>query len=212
MKIEEAYSVISSVFDGWVRVMEYQTRVMEVQDLELNELRILIISPPTDRGLEILTRANPRGESYLLCFSTALQGFAKQYSTRRGIVGLRMRVEPFFGIPFLNDYFDAIYANCFFDFCLGRDLADIVSEISRVLKPNGHLFSVYMDLPTGFFGQTWVTLLSNFPWLGHICHPVDMRSYLSKRGYRVRKDLSTRRLGFPVEYLLAEKCQFDVPV
>ena len=68
MKIEESYLAVSGFFDLWVRSMEIRTRIMEVQDSRVNNLRILIISPPTDRGIKVLTQANPRGEIISLMF------------------------------------------------------------------------------------------------------------------------------------------------
>jgi len=67
MKIEETYFAVSGFFDLWIRLMEIRTRIMEVEDSRLNNSRILIISPPTDRGIKVLARANPRGETHLLC-------------------------------------------------------------------------------------------------------------------------------------------------
>jgi len=100
MKIEESYLTVSGFFNFWVRFMEIRTRNMEVQDSKINDLRILIISPPTDRGIKVLTEANPKGESHLLCFSEALGKIAKEYSIRYNLEGLKICVEPFFSIPF----------------------------------------------------------------------------------------------------------------
>jgi len=94
-KIEESYLAVSGFFDLWVRIMEIRTRIMEVQDSNINNLRILIISPPTDRGLKVLTQANPTGESHLLCFSEDLGEIAKHYSVRQNIKGLKICVESF---------------------------------------------------------------------------------------------------------------------
>jgi len=205
MKIEESYLAVSGFFDLWVRLMEIQTRIMEVKDSRLNNLRILIISPPTDRGIKVLTQSNPRGESHLLCFSEALEEVAKEYSRRCNIKGLKICVEPFFSAPFDDNYFDAIFTNCFFDFCQERDFNDILKEIKRTLKSKGLFFFVYMDMPSDFIGRTWGNLFDNFRSLSQGCHPVDIMPFLSKWSFKLKKDLTVRRLGFPVKYLIAEK-------
>ena len=89
MKIEESYLAVSGFFDLWVRLIEIRTRIMEVQDSRINNLRILIISPPTDRGIKVLAQANQKGESHLLCFSEALGEIAKEYSLQHNIEGLK---------------------------------------------------------------------------------------------------------------------------
>jgi len=59
--MEETYLAVSGFFDLWVSIMEIRSRIMEAEDSSLNNSRILIISPPTDRGIKVLAKANPGG-------------------------------------------------------------------------------------------------------------------------------------------------------
>ena len=204
MKIEESYLAVSGFFDLWVRLIEIRTRIMELEDSRLNNLKILIISPPTDRGIKILAQANPRGETHLLCFSEALGEIAKEYSIKYNIESLKICVEPFFSVPFNDNHFDAVFTNCFFDFCKESNFNDILKEIKRTLKSNGLFFSVYMDVPTDLIGRTWVNLFVKFQSLSQGCHSVDIVPFLSKWNFKLKKNLTVRRLGFPVKYLIAE--------
>jgi hypothetical protein len=102
---------------------------MEVQDSKLKDSKILIISPPTDRGIKILSKANTKGESYLLCFSTALERIAQRYCQKQRITNLKTCNSPFFEIPFAEAYFDVIFTNCFFDFCRESDFDMMIREI-----------------------------------------------------------------------------------
>lgn len=61
MAIAKIYESISFYFDTWSRIMEIRTRIAEVGDSRIGSSRILIISPPTDRGIELLARANTGG-------------------------------------------------------------------------------------------------------------------------------------------------------
>lgn len=45
----------------WVRCIELETRVVVARDAQMGSLWALIISPPTDRGIEVLSKANPDG-------------------------------------------------------------------------------------------------------------------------------------------------------
>ena len=201
MKIEETYPVVSGFFDLWVRLMEIRTRIREVEDSRLNNSRILIISPPTDRGIKVLAQANPRGETHLLCFSEALGEIAKAISI---CCDIKICVEPFFSVPFDDNHFDAVFTNCFFDFCQESDFNGILKEIKRVLKSEGLFFSVYMDAPTDLIGRTWVNVFGRFQSLSKGCHPVDIMPFLSKWSFKLKKDLVIRRFGFPVKYLVAK--------
>ncbi len=98
----------------------------------------------------------------------------------------------------LRNHFDAVFANCFFDFCQQSDFNDILKEIKRTLKSEGLFFSVCMDAPTDLIGRTWVNVFGRFQLISKSCHPVDIMPFLSKRSFKLKKDLVIRRFGFPV--------------
>lgn len=204
MDLVESYLRISPFFDSWVRVMEIHSRIMEVRDSKISAHRILILSPPTDRGIKILTQANSGGESYLLCFTERLAGIAKKYSNNHNIDRLTISIANFFSIPFKNGYFDAVFANCFFDFCQEDDFDTIIYEIKRVLKTGGAFYSVYMYFPSNFFDHVWLRIVKGFPYLGQTVHPVDIKTLLLKNGFRVTKEILARRFAFPLKYITAE--------
>ena len=205
MDIEKSYNRLSSYFDLWVRLIEIKTRVMEVQDSKLKDLKILIISPPTDTGIRILSKTNLQGESYLLCFSSTLEEIAKKYLANHNVLNVKTRKEHFFRIPFDDVYFDVIFANCFFDFCQEHNFDKIIGEIIRVLKNKGELFSVYMDYPSNITSKVWSLIFNNFALLSQDCHPVDIKPSLARQNFSLKKDLSMRRFGFPFKYIQAKK-------
>jgi len=102
------------------------------------------------------------------------------------------------------NHFDAVFTNCFFDFCQENDFDDILKEIKRTLKSQGLFFSVYMEMPRDLLGRMWVNLFARFQSLGQGCHPVDIIPFLSKWSFKLKKEMGIRRLGFPVKYLIAE--------
>lgn len=205
MDVEQAYFASSWLFDTWVRLMESHTRKMEVADSTHLGSKILIISPPTDPGMGILTNANRSGETSLLCFSKRTERIAIDYCAKHSIEGLVTKVAPFFHIPFADGELAAVYANCFFDFCRDTDFDLILDEIWRVLKRKGSHYAVYMGPPESLLAGRWEWILRRFHRLGQGCHPVRMAPYLSRRGFRILKDCPAQRLGFPIWYTHAEK-------
>jgi hypothetical protein len=137
MDIEKSYFVVSRFFNTWVRLMEYQTRMMEVVESAQLGPRRLIISPPTDAGIPLLALANAPSETGLLCFSDRIERMAKDYCRRRRVDTLTTFVEPFFTIPALDESLSAVYANCLFDFCAMETFDSMFREIWRVLVPGG---------------------------------------------------------------------------
>lgn len=205
MDIEQSYFSVSRFFDTWVRVMELHTRKMEVEGSKHWGLKILIVSPPTDPGIQLLAKANQHGPAKLLCFSERLKRIAITYAREHGIESLSIHVVPFFRLPFADGEFEAIYANCFFDFCQERDFGLILDEMWRVLKPKGSLSRVYMGSSNNLLAQGWTWAFRQLNFLSRGCHPVSIEPYLSRRGFLLQKDLSVDRFGFPVRYTYAEK-------
>ena len=205
MNVEKSYAGLSWFFNYWSMLIENQLRVAEMHDSNIKESKILIISPPTDRGIKLLSKANANGESYLLCFSPFLEGLAKRYTQKQRILNLKTCTSPFFEIPFGEGYFDIIFANCFFDFCGESDFDKIIKEIKRALNSRGLFFSTYMDFPSRLGENLWFRFFKIFPSLSQGCHPVDIKPGLKRRNFSLKKDVSMRRFGFPMKYLIAEK-------
>jgi len=185
--------------------MEFHTRKMEVEHSECFGSKILIISPPTDPGIELLAKANRQGSTELLCFSEKLKRIASTYFREQEIESVGIRVTPFFQLPFMDGEISAIYANCFFDFCQERDFAWILGEMWQVLQMNGSLFMVYMGLPNSIVARGWSWAFRRFQFLSQGCHSVSMEPDLSLHGFQLQQDQYVERLGFPVRYTYATK-------
>ena len=153
MKIEKTFTAIAGYFDVWVKIMEPGTRKLEVRDSKPGTLKLLIISPPTDPGIIHLARANAKGETHLLCFNDDLAGIARTFAGKHGLKKINYCRAPFFEIPSDENYFDAIFANCFFDFCAETMFDLIIDELQRVLQKHGQLFAVYMSIPENLPGK-----------------------------------------------------------
>lgn len=205
MDIEQSYFSVSRFFDAWVRVMELRTRRMEVLDSKHWGAKILIISPPTDTGIKLLAKANKHGQTMLLCFSERLKRIATTYCRKHGIAPLNIHTGPLFRLPFKDGEFATIYANCLFDFCQDRDFVPILEEMWRVLSIKGSLFAVYMTFPNSFQAHGWTWACRKFSFLSQGCRPVSIAPHLSRCGFLVQKDMTVKRLGFPIRYTYADK-------
>lgn len=205
MNIEQAYHEVGLFFDGWVRVMELESRKMEVTDSANLGMKRLIISPPTDRGIPLIMAGNSGGETQLLCFSERLARAAQVYSQKMGVGGLRTVVKPFFEIPVDDNSLDVIYANCLFDFCTDEEIGVAVEEIERVLRPAGVLLAVFMEPPSTMFGRMWTMMFEGMKFASKGCHPVEIAGYASRSGFSTVRDISVKRLGFPARYRVYEK-------
>jgi SAM-dependent methyltransferase len=205
MDVERSYFVASRSFNTWVRLMEYQTREMEVVESARLGPRRLIISSPTDAGIPLLAHANAPNETRLLCFSNRLERLAKDYCRRHSVDTLTTCVEPFFVIPAPDESLSAIYANCLFDFCAVETFDSMFREIWRVLEPGGLLFAVHMSPPIRLGGRLWKRAFTALSLVSDGCQPVSITAHLTRTGFVVLKDLSITKLGFPTRYSVSEK-------
>lgn len=201
--LDAAYLKVATFFDLWSRTIELQVRERAAREADLSTKRILVISPPTDRGIQLLGKANRDGTTSLLCFSDSAAEIAERYVKAHDVENVKILVEPFFRVPDTDGALDAVFANCFFDFLGPTDIAPCVAEIGRVLRPDGSLFAAYMDYPTRRLGRFWDHALARLPRLSQGCHPVDIRPVLASSGFQVGADASTTRLGFPLKYVAA---------
>lgn len=204
MDVERTFTEVSWFFHAWVGIMENHTREMEVNDSSLHNSKILIVSPPTDKGLKALSRANQLGSSYLLCLSPRIESIAKKYCRRRGIQGIQTVTAPYLDIPIGAGELDAIYANCFFDCCPPADLNATIDEFRRMLKPGGTLYSVQMGIPSRRSNHLWAFLFRNLPGPTRGFHPVNIVPPLSSRGFSVLRNQRPEKFGFPLHYVEAK--------
>jgi SAM-dependent methyltransferase len=140
-----------------------------------------------------------------LCFSDRIERIAAIYRRRRGLDALATPVEPFFKIPAPDESLSVVYANCLFDFCAVEDFDSMLLEVWRVLEPAGVLFAVHMAPPSSWGGRLWAWIFDRFTFLSNGCYPVSIRPHLTRTGYRILKDASAARLGFPARYSVSEK-------
>jgi hypothetical protein len=207
MDIERTYAEVSWFFPAWVGLMENHTREMEISESALHDAKILIISPPTDRGIEALSRANPVGSSYLLCFYPRIGSIAKKHCKRHGIQGVRIVVAPSFDIPIATGELDGIYANCFFDCCPASQLNAIIDELRRALRQGGTLHSVHMGIPSHLIGHLWALLFRSVPGPARGFRPVEIAPLLSSRGFTILGNQQPEKFGFPLRYVIAKKTE-----
>jgi ubiquinone/menaquinone biosynthesis C-methylase UbiE len=204
MTLEEAYYRGSRLLGLWVRLVKAGTRKMQLKDSSSRNSNSLLISPPTDFGIRLVSEAGQTAEAYLLCFSDRTAQIATKYCEKHRCEAIRVKVAPFFSIPFGDSYFSSVYMNCFFDFCPGNVFDPILDEVGRVLRAGGSLFTVNMAGTPTANARMWLWILRRLSFCRGL-HPVDIASRISQRGFRILRDQTVKKLSFPMQYTHAEK-------
>lgn len=208
-RIASAFEALAPTFDCWVRTMEKQTRLWEIDDIAASENvepNILLISPPTDPGIKWLAsrlpQLNCQARISLLCLNDNIRQIAAGYlsGTHLDVDLITLRDETF-SLPFNDSIFDVVIANCFFDFCYQHEIPETIQEIRRVLKTPGALFSVHMRKPETCIESIWASFFKQFPCVSHGCHPIDINDALQENGFALQTDSSEAPFGFPIQYL-----------
>ncbi|MFQ6604247.1 MAG: methyltransferase domain-containing protein [Fidelibacterota bacterium] len=199
-ELEERYDLIAPWFPLWVRILEYRTRLWEIRQLPVSDS--LIISPPGDPFLGLLLKTNTGRSSYL-CLSPTLEKRVKRYCAQKHLSGLHLIRG--YSLPFAipDNHFDAVFANCLFDFCDDSLLSVLLAESLRILKPEGRLYLVLMDQPRTLMGTGWQWVFTHFPRLSGGCHPV--ASLPPAKRYTIHTGERWTRFGFPLGLFILKK-------
>lgn len=207
MGIVQSYTSVSRFFRLWVYAMEFHTRRAQISEATPAGGHVLIISPPTDPAIRLIAQSNETRETTLVCFSDSLEQRAIVRSKKWGGSRLHTRVVPFFQLPFPDSTIRTVFANCFFDFCSTEELQPVFSELSRVLEPGGILHSVYMAPAKSRLNRVWTWAFKVFPHLSCGCRAVSIGPHLSNAAFLVLQDRAMNRLGFPVQYTVAQRLE-----
>ncbi|NOX90632.1 MAG: methyltransferase domain-containing protein [Calditrichaeota bacterium] len=204
MSIEKSYTGIAPFFESWVKIFEYHLRKRELEDSHLGNKRILIISPPTDPGIILFAKSNTKGETIFLSPTQRIKNIVYEYLKKKKIENLITVVSPVDRLQFDSDYFDVVFANCYFDFCQKEEILRSLKVINFVLKKGGLLLAVYMDNPHKLLSELWARIFRYAPAISQGCHPVGMDQFLTEK-YTIIKNIGESRFGFPLRYIAARK-------
>lgn len=112
-------------------------------------------------------------------------------------------------MPFPDNTFDVLFNSYMFDLLPLKDMAVVLGEFQRVLKPGGRLVLVNMSKEDGSKRSWWERLYQSLPrsWAAYLlggCRPVLLESLVGDAGFCEVKREFIRGL-LPSEIVVARK-------
>lgn len=197
------YDRISSAYDLVADPAEHDARErgLALLDARSGE-RVLEIGAGTGRALaELASAVGPSGLVSGLDSSWGMLALA-----RRRTSGTCVHVEQGDGrcLPFRQGSFDAAFMSFTLELFEPPDIARVLAELARVLRPSGRLAVVSLDASAGSG-----LVVSAYGWLHrHLphwidCRPIEVLRLLGEAGYRTTRTETLGLFGLSVMVALA---------
>ena len=108
---------------------------------------------------------------------------------------------------FQNDSFDAAFASFTLELFPLEDIATVLAEVKRVLKPGGRLGIVSMSVVKepnhpSLLERAYIWMHQHFPHLVD-CQPIDVHAYLKTAGFKIQSSEEIEIWTMPVSVVVA---------
>lgn len=203
--IAGVYNNISSIYDIWGKLTESKARNRAIDLANITDgQKILEVAVGTGLAFYELVKRNPNGETHGLDLSPGMLKKAQEKVTKfAGKHKFSLQVGSAYELPFADHTFDTLVNNYMFDLIEEKDMAKILTEFKRVLKPNGTLILVNMTEGESAPSQIYDAIYNISPKTMGGCRGVKLSSLLEKEGFKVHLREYYQQMLFPSEVIKA---------
>lgn len=195
-----AYSRVAFLYDAWTRMTESRSLAVALDRAAIRDGEaVLEVAVGTGLLFGQILRANPSGRNVGVDLTEAMLVRARRRADETG-VPCELVVGDARRLAFDDDSFDLV-VNCnMLGIVPERDVAPILREMRRVLRPAGRLVIVTMTRPRGAVASAIYRLGAGR--LGK-WSDIEVAPFLEAAGLAVARREIVRQLGIPSEVLVA---------
>jgi demethylmenaquinone methyltransferase/2-methoxy-6-polyprenyl-1,4-benzoquinol methylase len=199
-RISRFYEVLTSSEKG---LIQQGIKLLAVQPGE----HVLEVGCGPGSGLKLITETTPAIEALVgfdLSRKMLLQSQRKQISPHsHHIQGDGVH------LPLVSDAFDALFSAFTLELFSEEDIHAVLSEFSRVLKPDGRLGIVSMaGSPRTLSVRLYELAHQLFP-VAVDCRPIPLDELLEENGFCIQTAEKTLNWGLPVLIIMSTKCNLN---
>lgn len=207
---QRTYSRLAKFYDATEGLLEVgaKRRALELAATKPGEA-VLEIGPGTGWALERLCRAV--GPDGTVAGIDLAPGMIRQ--ARRRLVGTKsiLALGDGVALPFLSEGFDLVFMSFVVELFPTNDIARVLDEVFRVLRPGGRLCNLSLTRESP-------NLMTKIYELGHRalpslvdCRPIHARQSIEAQGFEIVQSRRFTILGLPVEIVVAQRPSTSLP-
>jgi demethylmenaquinone methyltransferase/2-methoxy-6-polyprenyl-1,4-benzoquinol methylase len=200
------YDRISPYYD-WIAASEdkFVRRGLNMLDLQPGD-RVLEIGSGTGKALLVLAEAvGETGHVFGIDISPGMTGVARKRLRKHSLEDqVDLTVDDASQLPFASGVMEAVFMSFTLELFHIPEIAQVLSECDRVLKPDGQLGVVSLDrkVPLNLVERAYEWLHERFP-KALDCRPIPVRAELERAGFQIEQDRQERMWGLSVRMVVA---------
>jgi len=196
------YSRVAAIYDAWTWFTETKSLHAALERARIRDGEaVLEVAVGTGIAFREILKRNPSGRNVGIDLTASMLRRARQKAERIGVPH-ELLVADARSLSFEDKSFDVVVNNNMLGLLPQADLAPILSEMSRVLRPGGRLVIVTMMRPATRFAD-WIYRVGA-EWLGG-WRAVDIEPLVGDAGFESVSREVVMQLGIPSEVLIARK-------
>ncbi len=204
--VPKIYQKIAGTYDLWGSLTESKARA---RCLELAAIRdgeaVLEVAVGTGLAFVEILRSNPHGRNEGLDLTDAMLAKAREKASGTGQTNYRLRVGDAYHLDYDDNTFDVLINNYMFDLLPHQDFKNVLTEFTRVLRPDGRLVMVNMAQCEHWYNCLWETIYRINPaWMGG-CRGVALRTHLETLDFTHIQREFMSQMTFPSEVVYGRK-------
>lgn len=173
--IQRVYNTLSPLYDWLVPWISQRGRRIGLQWLDVQDgERVLEVGVGTGLAFDALLAKNSTGWTEGVDATSAMLSRARRRATQHEHNRYRLRTGDAQNLRYPPRTFDAVFASYLIDVVPPDDRTATLSEMHRVLKPEGRLVLVHLSPPQGPLERMWRSLSHVFPPLLGNAEPLNV--------------------------------------
>lgn len=208
-EIGPLYDKISRFYDTWARLTESRAaqRAVELAGIRDGQ-HILEVAVGTGLVFQEIVRRNPNGQNTGVDLSAGMLAKARRRLSGTRHANWTLIRGSAKALDLQDSSMDLLINNYMFDLISFQEMAAVLAEFHRVLKPGGQLVLVNMTVGRGFGSRMYDRIYSHFPrWLGG-CRGVELNEILERNRFKVITREYIQQCFFPSEVMVARKAGY----
>ncbi len=204
--IASVYDRIAPVYDIWGRLTESRARdrALELAAIEDGQ-SVLEVAVGTGLAFRRIVEMNPTGENIGIDLSPGMLERARRRMAALPESRYSLMLASAFDIPTDDESIDILVNNYMFDLIAFDEMASVLGEFRRVLKPNGKLVLVNMTRGERFGSKVYERIYRLSPRTMGGCRGVNLSEKLQESGFRIETREYHQQMLFPSEVILARR-------